>query len=305
MIQLFIEKSFLVSKSMKDTHLLGKPAVSDLSKIYDSGWFHLFLLCILPLGLIGVAWNLSDFDLFRGAIPFNVLLFFAIAALIEGAACLIWIFRERFSAQILALVAGIFVSALPGILSLFLLDRDALGFLLTTVIGVLLLIWILLETWGLSKQARQLALERLERDQVCRWMLLGCLASLLCCWSPYLIYSQVRPEIEEIPLFVAASDLESTDWRLRDSGGTIERSGSFITTASEEELLNSYKQGLEKQGWRLVETEAPVLNSSQAEHLHRLCCYSYWSSQGKRTYVQLSYTPSSEGGLVRIQLRKQ
>lgn len=290
---------------MTDPQQLTKSAISGQLRLNRASWLQLFPLTILPLGLIGVACYLSALDLFGGAIPFNALLFFAIGALIEGAACLTWLTRERRSAPILALLSGIFVSALPGTLSLFLLDRDALGFLLTTVIGVLLLIWILLEAWDLSKQARQLALERLERDQVFRWMLLGCLASLLSCWSPYLIYNQLRSEIEEIPVFEAASDFKSTDWRLRDSGGTIERSGSFITTASEEELLNSYKQGLEKQGWRLVEDEAYVPSSSGTEHLHRLCCYSYWSSQGKRTYFQLAYTPSSEGGLVRIQLRKQ
>lgn len=259
---------------MKETQQLGKPDAVGQSWFNDLSWFQFFLVSVLPLTLIGLAWNLSAHDLFRGAIPFNVLLFFAIGALLEGASCLIWIFRERFSAQIVALVAGIFVSALPVTVSLFLFDRAALLFILITVIGLVILILILIETWGLSTKARTLARETLERRLVFRWVMLGCLVSLFCCWTPYLVYNQLRPEIEEIPMFVAASDIESTDWSSWDSGGSIEREGRFITSASAEEVLHSYKQVLEKQGWRLVDEEVLVPERGFTKELTRLCCYS-------------------------------
>jgi hypothetical protein len=263
--------------------------------MFDEEWMLSLVIIIGPLYL------------FTLVIPFfkhAVLVFFAAGWLIEIVASLIWTTRVIKTPALAAIFTGIFWAGalITRILSLIALCVVVFVFNILFMPTLMLLVSYL-ALGRLEGKAKLLARQNWSLKRIQRYMLLSglsiCLIAALCAGS----YYYLRPEIDQIPVFVTASDVQSTDWQSWDSGFSIDRKGRFITTASPEEVLNSYNNKLKWQGWRLVDED--MYFSDLDKSLTQVCCYSYWSGNGSETLLSIGYTQTSRGTHVQINLQKR
>lgn len=266
--------------------------------MFDEELFLYWVIIIEPILLFAILLAISKHAL---------LIFIAIGILIEIVASRSWVWKKTREPALAAFLAGIFWAGAL-VVALFLLASIAIlvyvlsFYILPFVVFFIPLLLPSLAYGRLGLNAVRFASQPLKPVRVTAYAFAGgagtILIAALCAGS----YYYLRPEIDQIPVFVTASDVESTDWQSWDSGFSIERNGRFITTASPEEVLNSYNNKLTWQGWRLVDEDIDF--SGLDKTLTQVCCYSYWSGNGRETLLSIGYTQTSQGTLVQINLKK-